>query len=84
MFKFFKLDQTVLNERVWWSTAIQQNQTHPTLDGKYVYLIYWSSVKAVKVILILVSFNISILGVNSKINILCENVNIFVYQGEIF
>ena len=28
MFKVFKLDQTVLNERVWWSTGIQQNQTH--------------------------------------------------------
>ena len=31
-------------------------------------LIYWSSVKAVKAILILVSFIISIFGVNSKIN----------------
>ena len=41
-------------------------------------LIYWSSVKAVKAILILVSFIISIFGVNSKINILHENVNAFV------
>ena len=47
-------------------------------------LIYWSSVKAVKAILILVSFIISIFGVNSKINILCENVNAFVYQGKMF
>ena len=47
-------------------------------------LIYWSSVKAVKAILILVSFIISIFGVNSKINILRENVNAFVYQGKMF
>ena len=47
-------------------------------------LIYWSSVKAVKVILILVSFIISTFGVNSKINILRENVNAFVYQGKMF
>ena len=46
-------------------------------------LIYWSSVKAVKTILILVSFTISIFGVNSKINILCENVNAFVYRKNV-
>ena len=46
-------------------------------------LIYWSSVKAVKAILILVSFIISIFGVNSKINILCENVNAFVYRKNV-
>ena len=27
MFKVFKLDQTVLNKRVWWSMGNQQNQT---------------------------------------------------------
>ena len=46
-------------------------------------LIYWSSVKAVKAILILVSFIISIFGVNSKINILRENVNGFVYRKNV-
>ena len=40
--------------------------------------------KAVKAILILISFIISIFGVNSKINILCGNVNAFVYQGKNF
>ena len=40
--------------------------------------------KAVKAILILISFIISIFGVNSKINILCGNVNAFDYQGKIF
>ena len=49
-----------------------------------VSLIHWSSVKAVKAILILISFIISIFGVNSKINILCGNVNAFVYQGKNF
>ena len=38
--------------------------------------------KAVEVILILVSLIISIFRVNSKINILCENVNAFFYQGK--
>ena len=38
--------------------------------------------RAVKGILILVSFIISIFGVNSQINILWENVNAFVYQGK--
>ena len=38
--------------------------------------------KAVKAILILISFIISLFGVNSKINILCGNVNAFVYQGK--
>ena len=106
------VDQTVLNERVWWSTGIQQNQTHQKnrsfnfwsqSNFEFGYrtkwnkiklsnsellmasmLIYWSSVKAVKAILILVSFIISIFGVNSKINILRENVNAFVYQGKMF
>ena len=45
-------------------------------------LIHWSSVKAVKAILILIYFIISNFGVNSKIIILCGNVNAFVYQGE--
>ena len=45
-------------------------------------LIHWSSVRAVKGILILVSFIISIFGVNSQINILWENVNAFFYQGK--
>ena len=40
--------------------------------------------EAVKAILILISFIISIFGVNSKINILCGNVNAFVYQGKNF
>ena len=40
-------------------------------------LIHWSSVKAVKAILILIYFIISNFGVNSKINILCGNVNAF-------
>ena len=106
------VDQAVLNERVWWSTGIQQNQTHQKnrsfnfwsqSNFEFGYrtkwnkiklsnsellmasmLIYWSSVKAVKAILILVSFIISIFGVNSKINILRENVNAFVYQGKMF
>ena len=39
--------------------------------------------KAVKAILILVSFIISIFGVNSKINILCENVNAFVHRKNV-
>ena len=106
------VDQAVLNERVWWSTGIQQNQTHQknrsfnfwsqsNFESGYrtkwnkiklsnsellmaSMLIYWSSVKAVKAILILVSFIISIFGVNSKINILHENVNAFVYQGKMF
>ena len=38
--------------------------------------------RAVKGILILVSFIISIFGVNSQIDILWENVNAFVYQGK--
>ena len=46
-------------------------------------LIHWSSVKAVKAILILISSIIFTFGVNSKINILCGNVNAFVYQGKI-
>ena len=123
MFKVFKLDQTVLNERVWWSTGIQQNQTHQKnwnqsfefwsqSNFEFGYqtkwnshkenwnrtksnflilnfwwqvqcmLIHWSSVRAVKGILILVSFIISIFWVNSQINILWENVNAFVYQGK--
>ena len=123
MFKVFKLDQTVLNERVWWSTGIPQNQTHQKnwnqsfkfwnqSNFEFGYqtkwnshkenwnrtksnflilnswwqvqcmLIHWSSVRAVKAILILVSFIISIFGVNSQINILWENVNAFVYQGK--
>ena len=105
------VDQTVLNERVWWSTGIQQNQTHQKnrsfnfwsqSNFEFGYrtkwnkiklsnsellmasmLIYWSSVKAVKAILILVSFIISIFGVNSKINILCENVSAFVYRKNV-
>ena len=32
--------------------------------------------------LILVSFIIAIFGVNSKINVLCENVSAFVYQAK--
>ena len=47
-----------------------------------VSLIHWSSVKAVKAILILIYFIISNFGVNSKIIILCGNVNAFVYQRE--
>ena len=34
--------------------------------------------------LILVSFIIAIFGVNSKINVLCENVSAFVYQAKKF
>ena len=99
MFKVFKLDQTVLNERVWWSMGIQQNQTifevnqtlssvidqsgthtrkiiveqnqtfwSRTLDGKYVNILIQCENSQVNSIL--VSFIISIFGVNSKINIL--------------
>ena len=34
--------------------------------------------------LILVSFIIAIFGVNSKVNVLCENVSAFVYQAKKF